>query len=214
MSFANDTFTDTNGTSLASHTSDSGHTWTNRGGGSALAINTNRVNTVTGGQSFDGYYSSAVPASADYDVQADITATGTQTPPGITGRQATGADTCYHVRIEAGTWHLRSRVAGTVTDLGSYTGDTPSGLTNMLRMVGSSIEVLNNGVSRISVTNSDVTATGRPGVASYFDDGGALRYLDNWIATDAVVGRASKNVHPWTLGVNLGIGLGVPGGSV
>ena len=30
----------------------------------------------------------------------------------------------------------------------------------------------------------------------------------------AGAGRTTKNTHPWTLGVNLGIGLGFPGGSV
>jgi hypothetical protein len=69
--FLNDTFTDTNGTGLSSHTADSGATWSLVTGETnpELKINSNRV----AGQDGNGHvamYAVATPASADYEVEA------------------------------------------------------------------------------------------------------------------------------------------------
>ena len=67
-----DSFTDTTGTSLASHTAASGTTWTHlAGGANAVITDANRVRR----NGLVGYtidYASQTPASADYSVEADL----------------------------------------------------------------------------------------------------------------------------------------------
>ncbi|MDO8521174.1 MAG: hypothetical protein Q7S52_03595 [bacterium] len=190
-SFASDTFTDTDGVLLQDHTSDSGHAWAESGGaGNDLVINSNRINPATNG-SLALYYISATSANADYDVQADFKVSASDNVSALlSGRVATGTETGYGVRFSGGTWTLYSFVTGTVTSLGTYTGDVPSSTakTVKLQMRGTAIAVFIDSVSRISVTNSAVTAAGRAGVGSYFSDTSALRYLDNWSATDVPPG--------------------------
>ena len=186
-SFVNDNFTGTDGTDLSSHTSDSGHTWTKRGG-SAIVINNNRINSAASDDS-NGYYSSATPASADYEVQADFTVgNSANVTPAIGIRMATGAVTGYIVLYGNGTWELHAVVAGVEgAAIGTYTGDQPTTTkTVVLKASGTTISVTIGGVSRISVTDSSISAAGRPGVAEYFSDPDSAKYIDNWSATNIV----------------------------
>lgn len=99
--FLNDTFTATNGTSIASHTSNSGQSWTN----CVSYVNTNTAvagtiesNIATGGNTsltalngHTAYRSSATPGSADYSVSARVIKTGTIGDyGGVMGRVASG----------------------------------------------------------------------------------------------------------------------------
>lgn len=89
-------------------------------------------------------------------------------------------------------------------------------------------------IATVSI-DSSLTITNQTNFSAGANEGGALAYLvqstaaainPTWtssasqvafiatIATfkqQAAGGRASKNIHPWTLGVNLGMGLGMPG---
>ena len=59
----NDTFTDTSGTELSLHASDSGHAWTahaNAGGGAQMVISD--ANRLRGASSIPAYYASWVPS--------------------------------------------------------------------------------------------------------------------------------------------------------
>jgi hypothetical protein len=193
MSFVNDTFTEAGTTAIASHTSDSGHTWaTGRtsDGGVKDNIQSSRV-CGTGSGDSNGWYSSAVPASADYDVQADcfVESSG-KTICGIAARMSTSANTEYFVNYNAGTWRLYSVSSGTESSIGTYLGDAPTTTkTCVLRVTGTTIEVLIDGVSRISVTNSAISAAGRPGLVGYFNDNTSASYIDNFSATDPASGQ-------------------------
>ena len=183
----NDTFTDTNSTALSSHTSDSAHTWTQNGGG-GLQIYSNRVES-TSSTSAGLYYSSFVPADADYTVTLDMITVGTGIAPFVAGRCSTSAVTMYGCRWNGtDTWELIRWVSGTRTVIGTYVGDSPVGSsrTVSLSMVGSTISVSIDGVSRISVTDTGISAAGRPGIGTWYCDvsGSHIIYSDNMGVAD------------------------------
>lgn len=173
---ANDTFTAANGTDITSRNSDSGHSWTTAPGSTgAVTIQSNAaVDAVFNGPLL---YSSYTPPSADYSVFMTmvVDAAGNYVG-GPAGRIDTATGTCYSVYWNggAGEWRL-----DTTTSIGTYTGDTPTTAKIVeLRMAGSSIKVLIDGVERISVTDTTYTSAGRPG--GYFVGGAATRTHDNW----------------------------------
>lgn len=122
-----------------------------------------------------GYYTTDFsPASADYEVEADIyvAATSRQSRPYICGRMSTSANTFYAVRLTclastSGTFSLWKFVAGTSTQLGSDVAVmlAASGTHNIrLVMAGTSIKGFLNDVEEISVTDSSITAAGKAGI--------------------------------------------------
>lgn len=184
--FANDTFTGSDGTLLTAHTSDSGHSWTlgtGSTGNGALSLNQLKDNAGNG----PVLYSSAVPASADYDVEAQVT--GTSDVCGPAGRISTSANTLYFVIWVNGSsqWRLRKRVAGvesTVTS-GTFSGADPDGVTRTVKlyMRGTTLRVYfdGSGTPSIDTTDSAISDAGRPGVAM---SGRTSDRMDNWSATN------------------------------
>lgn len=189
--YANDTFTGTNGTLLSAHTSDSGHTWTKSGGGSNIDIQTNEIRAAAGNQ-FGMYYISATSTSADYSVQATIREPGGygNISPGIAGRISTSATTGYYVAWGQtyGRWDLFSVTDEyTIATLGNWavssgnSGDPNTApVVVKLEMIGSAIKVYFDGTQRISVTNTAWTAAGRAGVGIYYSDNTGR--IDGWSA--------------------------------
>src|ERR1022692_1236936 len=71
--FVTDSFTDTAGTALTSHTGETGATWAKNGGfsgGSVIITDSNRIRSGVSGASV--YYASGDPNLADYSVSADV----------------------------------------------------------------------------------------------------------------------------------------------
>lgn len=190
--FLTDSFTDTNGTVITSHTGELGATWTAlTGSGVVPTIQSNAVTAGTGASANALYYASAVPASADYTVTADVLYNGGDSKPaGPAGRLSTGAQTGYFALIwnpatgSLDKFAIFKYVAGTLTVIAG-TGSPPtitSGVTYRitLDMVGTTIAMrvqrlsdnywLNSSdtwqvgqTNCLSVTDSDITAAGRPG---------------------------------------------------
>lgn len=193
MSFANDTFTGSDGTTLQSHTSDSSHTWTKQTG-SDMQLNTNTVYNTN--FTLTGYYSSAVPAGVDYDVVGTVkVATSSKNSCGVLGRMSTSATTFYSARYKSNPrWELNKYIAGAATLLGSYdaAGDRPSSAakTVKLEIRDATKKVYISGVERISSADNDITAAGRPGLGhgAGGNDPWTESWLDDWSATDAVGG--------------------------
>lgn len=184
--FLSDTFTDTNGTALGSHTGETGATWTQQTG--AAGVNTIQGNALYGPASGNGiYYCSGVPASADYTVTAPFTF-GSSTWPsifGVGGRMSTSAQTGYFGIWfnSGGFFQLYKYVAGTLTQIGSDRTATKAadtftlslimtGTTIALRvqrssdsqwLVGNSTWSATPG-DAISATDSAITAAGRAGM--------------------------------------------------
>lgn len=178
-----DNFTDTNSTALSSHTSDSAHTWTQNNGGTMIIYNNRCESSQSTSQGF--YYSSYVPSSADYTVSADVMAAGSGVPVFVAGRCSTSAVTMYGCRWNGSTtWELTKWVSGTRTVIGSYAGDTPVDTLRSVELImsGTTISFKIGGVERISVTDSSISAAGRPGIGSWYCDVPPSHnlYIDNY----------------------------------
>lgn len=187
--FAADTFTDADNTLLSAHTGEIGATWTKhpQSGGGDMKVSSNRLaGSVVADYAF--YTPSGTPAGADYDVQATLRTNGdTASVAAVMGRFDTTALTGYRAMYSgfSGTWVLSKFVAGSQVDLGTYavaaTADTDYDVK--LEMRGSAIKVYIDGVERISVTDSAITAAGTAGVEIYSTG----ITLDSFVAVDAVV---------------------------
>lgn len=92
---------------------------------------------------------------------------GTGYTAGVVGRLNETAATFYSARMNnSGAIELIKSIAGTITVLGSFTVNLAANATIRvgLRMNGSTIEALRNGVVVISVSDVSITAAGRCGV--------------------------------------------------
>ena len=184
MANASDTFTEAADTDLAFHTSDSGHTWTKYFGNvlTVLAASDYLYNAAPTNSS--RYKSSVTPASAEYDVQADIRA-DINWSFGVSGRIDDAVSDEYFAAYENSLWKLWKIDAGVVTTLATYSGDSPNGTTRTakLEIRNATKKLFIGGVERISSTDNAVTAAGKPGL--YGDGNSTGNWMDNWSSTDA-----------------------------
>lgn len=218
--FASDTFTNTQYTELSAHNA----AWSKQNGytgnliigtGGTYAISNDNINP-------GAYQHSGTPASADYEVSADIKReSGTTTPRhiGVCARMVAGATTLYWAMYSHtdGNIRLFKKVAGAQTQLGSSYTYTNAGVAArlLLSVVGSSISVKLNGATIIGpVTDTSIAAAGKAGIYLYntretgVADSGSL---DNFSADDI----AGGDVTPPTLTSSTGTGgVGVCSGSV
>lgn len=191
--FASDAFTDTNGTTLQSHTPTGGGTWTKHPAATSDAsIHNNMVHNDNSGNA-GLYYHSGTPAAADYDVEADVVmkSDNNVSTAGVCGRvHATNQD-LYMARYttNGNNWQLFKAVGGTFTQLGSNFGQTltvDQAYRVKLEMRGTAIKLYVDGVERASATDSAVTATGKAGLRVQQAATSAVGLqLDNFAATDA-----------------------------
>jgi uncharacterized repeat protein (TIGR01451 family) len=174
-----DEFTDTAGTVLSTHTGAIGASWTSVSGQARTAVITpaGRLRKETGIGAAQ-YYASATPSSANYLVQSDVRgASGLATDViGVVGRQdISGTGQTYYMAryvVDSGRWELAKLVGGTLTLIGMgtgtgyYTQNLTIGTTYRLglQMNGTAISLLVDGVSRITATDSSISAAGRGGV--------------------------------------------------
>ncbi len=181
---ASDTFTGTDETTLQSHTSDSGHTWSLHpiGAGTNLLLNGGHLYAAaTAG--IQMYYISAATAAADYDVQADFTVGATShTTPSICARVDTTVLAGYCVGWQSGAWYLYKYAAGEYSLLaGTETGYDPTTTrTVKLSVRGTTITVTVGGTQIYSLTDTSLAGAGRAGVSTYWGDAVNSRWIDNW----------------------------------
>jgi lysophospholipase L1-like esterase len=187
MTFASDNFTNTNGTLLQAHTSTSGHTWTKTSAANNAVIQSNRLGGDGGAAATSVYRLGATPATADYTVEAVLTV-ATGGGHGVIGRCNSAGTNFYLARYfqSLGQWQLFSFVSGSGTNIGTFSEVVSVGAsrTVTLSMVGTAIKVLVDGVERISVTSSTVTAAGFAGVRMDHLTAGTL---DNFVAQNVGV---------------------------
>jgi len=208
MEFVRDSFTDTDGTLLDAHTGESGATWTRHsssGAGKDYEItDANRIRPDNAaGEAI--YYSSGLPASAEYDVSADVVFLGSVSSGyavGVHGRQQPVEDSHYRLYVNEGSggqWLFSKRVAGATTALGSFQQSfSPSTTYRATLVLRDAAKVcLVNGVPRISSTDNAITEAGRAGVVcntgTDFTSDSVGPQLDNLLASD-VSGKPHINV--------------------
>lgn len=169
--FLNDTFTDVDGTLIINHTPESGLAYYTQPAFSASphcsVINNRLVGTSASGVYFNNQ---AARYGADYYVEAklDFVSTIVGENVGITARAAPNAQTFYVARWgqSSGSFALFKSVAGTLTQLGSSYVTTFTSGSKVLRLTcdGSTISVSVDGVTVISVTDTDIPLQGFAGV--------------------------------------------------
>ncbi len=167
--FASSTFTGTQFTELATFNAafskQTGYTGDLiLGSGGTYLISNNAVNQ-------GAYQHSGTPASADYEVSADIILQAGSTTPrqaGVCARMQAGANTMYWVIYGHDTTNIRlfKNVAGTQTQLGSSYSYTLSGTASLkLTVDGDQISVQLGGSTVIGpVTDTSITSAGKAGV--------------------------------------------------
>jgi hypothetical protein len=166
-----DSFTDTSGTALLSHTGENGATWTKHPTRpSPFAItNANRVRpTFLTALAGSFYYSSWVPASAEYDISAKFRFVGTMQTSyfvGVFFRCDTAVETGYQLSYvpSSGDWQLNKFVAGAATLLGNYVASYSNGtdVNIVVKCRNAKKQVYIDGVLRIETTDNAVTGAGR-----------------------------------------------------
>ena len=200
--FVNDTFTDTAGTTLASHTGETGATWTEYGEtGGAVAISAaGRAYPSVAAPS--AYYASGAPATAEYDVEADLYIAAN--PAGFCNTWlAARADSTnnnwymagYTANTGAFALQMFKRVAGSYTSLGSFSLTLSVGSTTHMKFSVRNSGTLQNlivgGTSYITASDTAISAAGKAGVRFDTNDPADASHgyqLDNFTATDAVAG--------------------------
>jgi hypothetical protein len=193
--FASDTFTGTDSTDLTAHTGEVGATWAKVTGVTGVfKLTSNRVKGDSGGRSL--YYASGTPASAEYDVEADLYQISGVDEAGLCGRMETGAATYYRVNWVNNQWQLWKVVTGTETSLGTYTDSLSNGNTYHVKLEirDATKKVFIDSVERISSANNDITAAGKAGITSNNSDWGfgtTGRPWDTFVATDLSGGSAT-----------------------
>jgi len=216
MSFVNDTFTDTAGTLLQSHTGEAGATWAkhpNFSGGEAMISDANRVREGSTGGSAAVYYASGSPASADYDVIGTVHVTSAAGDGGVWGRMdPSGAGPSgYWARYNFGTgnWELYSFSGGSPTLVGSFAQTLTVGNDYVvkLEMRGTAIKVYVDGVQRISVTDSGTSAAGKAGIGfagGVTGDNASRIHVDNVSAADPASSLSAGTLANTAYGLTTG----------
>jgi hypothetical protein len=154
------------------------------------------------------YKADATPPSADYSVSGIVTCKSfgvSSSSASVLGRVNGAADDSYRalvVRLTSGgscDLRLGKTIAGAFTQLGSSVNktlalDTP--YTLKLDMQGSTIRLLWQGVEEISVTDTELTAAGFPGMAFQGTSSDTTGFhLDDWSAETAS-GTFARMVGP------------------
>ena len=131
------------------------------------------------------------PPLADIEAAAQVYRT---TLEKVTAEAKT-ANTYYYTYYSGGQWVLAKSVAGTVTGIGWYVAThSPGTYTVRLDMTGTDIDVDIDGVNRISVTDSSITAAGVGGIrSSSISDYNTGKHLDNFTVADATVAATPRS---------------------
>ena len=221
-----DSMTGTAGATLQSRNGETAATWTKYAISDSDAVLTPTGRIRKTGTSLGAvYFASAVPASADYTVEADVYVASNlaNDVAGILGRvDATNANG-YYVRYEQDNqrWVLYRVANSNLIALGqSGVQALTVGTTYRLAldMTGTSIRALVNGVPVVSVTDGAMTAAGRAGIALGFDDSASTTVtdatgmqLDNFRVSPPVADAKGTNHGDWLGGVLLTIAGAIAG---
>ena len=198
-----DRFAGSAGTSPTARASDSGATWTAKSGTTPVISSAGRIRK-NGATGFD-LYSSAVPPSADYSVEADLYVASAVTGQfvDVIGRWDPATWNYYHAgyNTTSGAWVISKEFNGAYGTVGtSYTQTLTAGQTYRVRleMMGTSISLWVNGVRRVTGTDSSITAAGRAGfqiygAATHSDSAGI--HIDEFVAAPLTAADSKGTNH-------------------
>ncbi len=198
VAYVSDTFTGTDTTALPSHTGETGATWTNIGGSSAIEIVSNRIRNTTAGLS-EAYASGThIDGEADLDVDVDYFAqtAASVSYAAVRVKGTTASQTGYGLFWDAGKWSIyegaavrASGSAFTVNNTTTYhvRGTFRKSGTDMI------VTLYVDGVQQCTYTDTSPT-TGNRVALQFFAGSGGWR-LDNLVVDDTVPARDSYAVN-------------------
>lgn len=207
MAVFNDTFTDTNGTALESHTPNTGTSWTqvwSSGAPTGFEIETNTAVVNIGLSDGCIYSANATYPSADYSAEA-VNAGNTGDDTLYLFVRLQDQENMYAAKLVAGgTSQLYKKVTGTWTALGtSFTGPA-AGSVNKLEIIGTTIKFYDDGVELKSVTDSDISAAGKAGIGAgggselvTLGDDASGQSWDTFVVTDLGSGGGGGGGNDW-----------------
>jgi sucrose-6-phosphate hydrolase SacC (GH32 family) len=185
-----DTFTDTNGTSISSHTPDtvvSDTTYTEVAtfsSGPAIEINSNRAQASTGGATRTGF--AVIDAgTSDCIVQAEVNKNSTPTNFGGCGIAfRSNGSTAYTVELISDNLRLRRWTGSSSVDVSTESFPFSLTTTYTIKAVldGSSIEVYVDDTLYISTTDSTYSGT-QHGISCTSDNSGNESWADNFFVS-------------------------------
>lgn len=186
MPFLEDNFTETSDTGGTSHTSDSGHSYTNVARTMVVIGSEDRVRGDSSSAT-SAMVSSATPASNEYDVEAEIRRTSSDPSPlpGVWARYDSGANAYIQAYMNHGTNQLSLEEVngGTISEAnyGSQTWavDTPYALKLEVRNGTNGVKAYIGGSLKAQLTGDVATAVGKIGVRSRF-----YGRVDSLVGTD------------------------------
>jgi hypothetical protein len=170
VGFFEDTFTDTDGTVLGSHTPTVGTSWTVLWRSDAALDFVITSNQCVGESNVnDGviYTADATYPSADYDVTFTLVSMiELATAPLYIFVRIQDQENMYGVRLsrQVTECQLYKKVSGTWTALGDLFDEPAAGSVCKLEIIGSALKFYDDGVEVASATDSDITAAGKAGL--------------------------------------------------
>jgi hypothetical protein len=173
VAFSKDTFSgEIAGTALQAHTGEYGAAWTSHSSGTKDVLISAAAQCYSPGAGTGFYYSSGVPAGAEYSVGVDlivVTSPAANIFAGPAGRIDVAANTMYLVRHQTQAtdrFELVRVVAGVFTTLGSFNVTLTVGNTYNARLeiLDATKKLFLDGVQVISSADNIITAAGRAGI--------------------------------------------------
>lgn len=198
--FTADTFTDAAATLLENHAGATGATWTKNAAFPTGSAAVTAAGRLRGNATNAVYYASGVPASADYDVEADVFVASNAAAAGLVARMSTSAATYYLLDYEVGSasWKLYAVVAGSTLATATAAQALTVGQTYHVRLSlrGSSITCYVDGAAVIAIDDTSISAAGRAGLFFAAADSDSTGYhLDNFnAATPATAAVTDANL--------------------
>jgi hypothetical protein len=193
--FVVDSFTVEANTPLESHVGEIGAGWVLHPAYSSklrvLSSDDRLIPNGTGTGS-TGYYAPGIPASNEYGVYKDVIYLSTSNDGaaiGITARMSTTLATFYMARHDrnSNTWQLYRAVNNAFTLLGTYGQVLASGVAYRMGLIvhSSGVQLLVDGVERISSPDTTITAVGRAGIRWNLNGSDSYNARsDNFVATN------------------------------
>lgn len=203
--FVSDTFTDSDDVELSAHVGETGATWVEHPNSAApnFIHTANRVRPNSTGTSVAFYYASGLPASADYDVECPVHFAGARSfaEAYLFARLDPAAHTYYRVICTVGGGVFNTRLQKVVAGSGTFLSDAIPGAailageTHVVKLepIGTAIKVYEDGVERISATDSDIASAGRAGVGGRAADATSGLHIASIVANDLGAPPAAAN---------------------
>lgn len=201
--YLSDTFTDSNGTALTSHTPDVGTGWVNENQADG-DIESDAVTNPTFGNAWD--LAIDVAAAADYQVSADVICNGGTTNEAYLVIRNNGTDTGGYKGGWNGStaeWEIWRLAGGADVLLGSNASNPlsdPSTVALVLSAVGSTITLSVDGTALVTEIDATSALAGQGGFRCGGVFSGWLAF-DNFVLQDVGGGGGGAGVHTGLSGV-------------